>query len=44
MVKTKLLRYKCKQCGKVIESIYPNQLAFNKGLHEESHKPKEVKQ
>lgn len=42
MVKTKVLSWKCPACGLVIESIYPNQLKFNKGLHVEYHTNKKL--
>jgi len=31
--KTNNLQWICPKCGKVIESLYPNQLAFNTGVH-----------
>jgi|GEM_PF-6637696 len=27
------LKWTCPKCGKIIESLYPNQLAFNTGVH-----------
>ena len=29
------LKWTCPQCGKEIESLYPNQLAFNVGVHKQ---------
>jgi ribosomal protein L37AE/L43A len=31
--KTNNLIWICPKCGKKIESLYPNQLAFNTGVH-----------
>ena len=32
-MENKIQSWTCPKCGKVIESLYPNQLAFNKGIH-----------
>jgi len=36
-----VLKWKCPKCGKVIESLYPNQFEYNKKQHIASHKRRE---
>lgn len=34
MTNTKVYHWKCKGCGKIIESIYHGQFKFNKKIHQ----------